>query len=332
MGKSMRRRNVMIAILILVVGVGWGLWRRSESDSDKNIRIVSVERGDVVRTLTLSGRIRAEREANLRFLSLGKLGYVRVGEGDRVKKGMAMMGLDTRDLAAAETAAYYSYIAADANAKQVEDEVKGHDNDETFVLKNKRVAAQTVRDKAYDTWQSAIRAKNNASLIAPFDGIVARMTVNVVGQVVGVADGVDVVDPDSLYFGAEVDEADLSKVAVGGKVEVELDAYPNRKFEGEVKIIEFVAHISDAGATVFSVRVKTLSEEDIKILRLGMNGDATLVAGQVKNVLMLPIEAVVDGEVELVNGEKKKIGMGLEGDDLIEVKEGLKEGDRVVVK
>ena len=241
------------------------------------------------------------------------------------------MGLDVRDLAAAETAAYYSYIAADANAKQVEDEVKGHDNDETFVLKNKRVAAQTVRDKAYDTWQSAIRAKNNASLIAPFDGVVARVTVNVVGQAAGVTDGVDVVDPDSLYFEAEVDEADLSMVTIGKKVKVELDAYPDKEFEGEIKIIEFVAHISDAGATVFSVRVK-ISEEDIEILRVGMNGDATLVVSEAKNVLKLPIEAVVDGEAEMEGGGKRKVEIGIEGDDLIEVKVGLKEGERIVIR
>ena len=331
MGKSMRRRNIAIAILILVVGAGWWLWMRSKSNNNKNTRIVSVEKGDVVRTLALSGKIKAEKEAHLRFLSPGKLGYVKAREGDEVKKGTAMMGLDVRDLAAAETAAYYSYIAADANAKQVEDEVKGHDNDETFVLKNKRVAAQTVRDKAYDTWQSAIRAKNNASLIAPFDGVVARVTVNVVGQAAGVTDGVDVVDPDSLYFEAEVDEADLSMVTIGKKVKVELDAYPDKEFEGEIKIIEFVAHISDAGATVFSVRVK-ISEEDIEILRVGMNGDATLVVSEAKNVLKLPIEAVVDGEAEMEGGGKRKVEVGIEGDDLIEVKVGLKEGERIVIR
>src|SRR3989344_4147556 len=146
----MRKRWLVAgAGFLAVIGVFW-TWSRNKNGSDKNIRIVEVLRKDVVQTLTLSGKIAAEREAKLRFLSAGKLGYVKVKEGDIVKKGQALMGMDSRDLAAAETAAYYRYVAADANAKEAEDLVRGDDKDETFAQKNDRVAAQTARDKAYE--------------------------------------------------------------------------------------------------------------------------------------------------------------------------------------
>ncbi|OGC92438.1 hypothetical protein A2876_04035 [Candidatus Amesbacteria bacterium RIFCSPHIGHO2_01_FULL_48_32b] len=327
--KFLRRR----AVIFLLIGLGMAgfwWWRNSrESSNDKNMKVAVVERKDVRKTLVMSGKIVAGREASLRFFGVGKLGYVKVAGGDRIKKGQAVMGLDARDAAAVETAAYYSYAAADANAKEIEDQVKGHDKDETFAQKNDRVTAQTARDKAYDAWQTAVRARQNANLISPIDGVVVNITVTVAGETVGVADGVDIVDPESLYFESEVDETELNLVGVGKAMEVTLDAYPDEKLEGEITSIDFSSHESDAGATVFSVRVKILSEEDIKILRVGMNGDAALTVEEAKGVLVLPIEAVGEGEVELPGGQRQRVEIGLEGDEEVEIKSGVVEGQKV---
>ncbi|TSC85483.1 MAG: HlyD family secretion protein [Microgenomates group bacterium Gr01-1014_16] len=324
----MRKRWLIIgAIFLAVIGFFW-IRNRNKNAANKSVKTVAVERKDVVQTLTLSGKVAAEREAKLRFLSSGKLGYIKVKEGDVVKKGQSLMGLDQRDLAAAETAAYYSYIAADANAKEAEDLVKGHDKDETYVQKNDRVAAQTARDKAYEAWQTAIRAKQNGNLVAPIDGVVVNVSVNVSGETVGVTDGVDIVDPESLYFDTEVDEADLNKIVEGMEARVKLDAFAGRDFEGTILKIGYETRVSDTGATVIPVRVK-LSNMN---LRVGLNGDATVVTGEAKNVLTLPIEAVVDGKVENAEGEKINVETGLEGETDIEIRSGVKEGDKIVIR
>jgi len=54
--------------------------------------------------------------------------------------------------------------------------------------------------------------------------------------------------------------------------------------------------------------------------------------GRAENTLYLPYEAVIDGEVTLPGGEKKKVETGLETDTDIEIKAGLNEGEKVVVK
>ena len=310
------------AIFLAVIGF---FWRRNQAQKvkDRSVKTVQVERKDVVQTLTLSGKIAAEREAKLRFLSSGKVGYVKVKEGDIVKKGQALMGMDQRDLAAAETAAYYSYVAADANAKEAEDLVRGHDKDETFAQKNDRVAAQTARDKAYETWQIAARAKQNGNLVSPIDGVAVSVTVTVTGETVGVTDGVDIVDPESLYFDTEVDEADLGKITEGMAAKVKLDAFADKDFEGTVEKIGFVTRVSDTGATVVPVKIKMPNMN----LLIGLNGDATLVTGEAKNVLAVPIEAVVDGKIENDKGEKISVETGLVGDTYIEIKSGVKEGE-----
>jgi RND family efflux transporter MFP subunit len=333
MRKYLTRRNIIIAV-VLVLMVGW--WynsNQSKSKSKNGGKIVEVVRGDVVEELTVSGEIKADKSASLNFPSSGKVSFIGVKEGEEVKRGQILTSLDLGDLQAAETKAYYAYLAADANAKYVEDQVKDHDKDESFLQKNTRVTAQTARDAAYDTWLSAQRAVRNAKLVAPFAGVVTASTITAVGDTVTVADGLIVVDPTSLYFGGEVDETDVGKIEMGQKVKVDLDAYSGQQFEGTVEKMGFLAKTSSTGATVFDLWVK-MDAKVLPKLKLGMNGDAQIVLATVKNVLTLPAEAVVDGMVTIAGkeGAKVKVEVGIMGDQNAEIKAGLNEGDRVVIK
>lgn len=316
-----------IAVILIAGGlvVGWKITQNSKLKAQKlKLQTVKVERRDVVQSVTAAGKIEAERMATLNFPSAGKLGYINVKAGDSVKKWQAMAGLDMRDIKASERVAYYKYMAADANAKLVEDQVKGHDTDESLTQKNTRVAAQTVRDEAYETWQQTVRAVQNANLISPINGVVTGETVNVAGDTVGVTDGITVVDLESLYFSSEVDETDVGKISVGLPVKITLDAFPDKVFEGNVSEIGFVAGLSDTGATVFKVKVKMTGS-----FRVGMNGDATMILKEAKNVLTLPVESVKDGKVTLVPGKKVEVQTGLTGDSYVEIINGISEGEDV---
>lgn len=331
MRKFLTKRNIIIVILVVVAILVVRGKMNSDAKAKAAIKYATVVRKDVESSLALSGKIASDKVAKLSFPVPGKLAYVGVAEGDMVTMGKALLALDTGDLAAAEQAAYYRYVAADANAKQVEDSVKGHDGDETFAQKTARVTAQTGRDMAYDAWLTARRAHYNATLYAPFAGVVTQLTSNVVGDTVGVADGATVVDPTSLHFEAEVDESDVGKIEVGMPVSLALDAFAGQKISGTVKSVGYTTRISSTGATVFPVDIQVMSDIQKKF-RLGMNGDADVILGTAKNVLTLPVEAVVDGQVNLVDGKQAKVKTGLEGVTEVEVIEGLKEGDKVVIK
>lgn len=332
MRKFLTKRNIIIVAIILAV-VGIWRWRASAAaaKAKAEIKVATVTRKDLESALSVSGKIVSDKTATLSFPVPGKIAYVGVKEGDMVVAGQALLGLNTGDLAAAAQAAYYQYQAADANAKQVEDEVKDHSSDETFVMKNKRVSAQTARDMAYDGWLTARRALYNATLYAPFAGVVTNMTANSIGDTVSMADGVTVVDPTSLHLEGEVDESDVGKVEIGMPVRVTLDAFPEQNFEGTVKSIGFVTRFSSTGATVFPIDINVGGEVQKKF-RLGMNGDGEIILGNVKNVLTLPVEAVNDGKVDLLDGKKADVKTGMEGINDIEIKEGLKEGDKVIIK
>ncbi len=333
MRKYLTRRNVIIAIVVVFILGWWWNGRRAADKKNGSVKTTEVTRGKVVSYLSVSGQVKADQQAVLNFPAPGKLSYIGVKEGDLVKSGKLLASLDLGDLQTAWNRAYYQYLAADANAKLVEDQVKDHDKDESFVQKNTRVAAQTARDMAYDTMLAAERAINNAKLTAPFEGIVTTVTATAVGDTVSVTDGVTVVNPKSLYFSAEVDESDVGKVSQIQKVEVNLDAYPGEKFSASIGEIGFVSQLSSTGATVYPVKLR-FPPEVLSKLRIGMNGDAKIILAVKENVLKLPVEAIVDGEVILDGQEKKKIKVvtGLEGDMDTEIVSGINEGIKVVIQ
>ena len=123
----MIRRQWFLVVLAAGVAVlaGWYFFFRV--DTSKSLVI---KKADLTETLTLSGEIDADEKSTMTFQTAGKLAFVKVKEGDSVKKGQLLAGLDTGDLAAAEKSAFYKYLAADVHAKYVEDTVKDHPKDE----------------------------------------------------------------------------------------------------------------------------------------------------------------------------------------------------------
>ncbi len=328
---ALTRRNLIILVAILaVVGIGW---RRQAAAQKKQaqVQIAQVKKGDVEQDLVVSGQIKAERVAKLTFPTSGKLAYVNVSEGDTVNYGQSLMGLDAGDLDSAVREAWYRYLAAEANAKLIEDEVKGHDSDESFTQKNARISAQAARDIAYDNWLEAKRARDKADLWSPVTGFVTQVTAKVPGAVVGLSDGAVVADASSVYFEALVDETDIQKARVGQAVKVNLSALEGTTLDGQVTAIGYQTQISDTGATVIPVKVK-LSSEDWAKVRLGLTGDASLVLATAKNVLTLPIGAVNGNKVTLVDGRETVVKTGVLGENEVEITSGLKEGDQVAVK
>src|SRR3990167_10771011 len=139
--------------LVLIIGLILAFmgYRQFGPKDTSKLKSYTVKKVDLKDSLSFSGGVDADEKATMVFQTSGKLAFVEVSEGEKVKKGQLLAGLDTGDLKAAERAAYYKYLAADANAKYVEDTVKDHDKDESFLQKNNRVTAQTDREDRKST-------------------------------------------------------------------------------------------------------------------------------------------------------------------------------------
>ena len=190
-----------------------------------------------------------------------------------------------------------------------------------------------VRDSAYDAVIRARIALSQASMTTPVGGIVTQVN-GLSGQFISAADiVVSVVDFSEVYFDAEVDEADIAKVAVGQKAEVSLNSYPDRSFPGTVDKIVPQTTTTSSGSTVVDVRIKLDDSSGISKVD-GLNGQAEIVVKESKNVLSISREWLrEDNKVLIQDGKVIKlvdVSLGVESDASLEVLGGLQENQTVV--
>ena len=149
-------------------------------------------------------------------------------------------------------------------------------------------------------------------------------------------------DMSSLEFELMVDELDINKVSLGQKVKVTADALGDNEYTGSVSKIS-IAGVENNGVTSYPVTV-VISKFDEELLP-GMNIDAEIAVGSVKNVLAVPKSAVTRDNFVYVVGKKEDVTdtapegyksvsvvTGLNDGNYIEIKSGLSEGDEVKIE
>lgn len=321
-------------IIVIIAFIGW----RIIASSNKSLKVetAKVSKGNLVLSVSTSGDVSADQFSQLTFPSGGKVAKVSVKAGDKVKKGQLIASLDTVPLVAAYQQALNNYRNYQAAAESTVDSLKDHSKDETLAQKATRTAAEVARDNAYDSVKAAQDNLSNSILYAPFEGIID--TVNPSSPGINVMPGAanyTLVNPDTVYFDAEVIETDLPNIAVGQTVKIKLDAYPDQDFEGKVESIGMVAFISSTGGNAYHVRVSFPGNEGQKI-KVGMGGDAEIIYDTVFDTLKVPAFAVVSEPTNYVwviqRGRAKKVNVeiGRSSIDETEVKSGLSEGETVI--
>ena len=145
----------------------------------------------------------------------------------------------------------------------------------------------------------------------------------------------EIADLSSVWLLAEVSEQDLGLVRVGQAAEVRITSYPGRDFAGKVV---FVYPTLEAATRTVRVRVEMPNPEGL--LKPAMYADAQFASGNGGRALAVPDSAVLDsGNRQLVlvdrgQGvfEPRDVKLGMRADGYVEVKDGLKADEQVVVR
>ena len=129
-----------------------------------------------------------------------------------------------------------------------------------------------------------------------------------------------------------VNEIDISKVDEGQKTDIQVDAFPDRKYTGMVtEVANIGQELRNTGAKVFEVII-TLNQTD-SILRPSMTSSNEIITGSFSNVKYLPLEAVHSNDkfsyVYTTNPGKKEVKLGKSNENYIIVKQGLNAGQEV---
>jgi membrane fusion protein (multidrug efflux system) len=164
-------------------------------------------------------------------------------------------------------------------------------------------------------------------------GVVGRVYVDIGQNVNNLTPIALVVNMDKVKIDLDVPEKYLSRVSLGQKAEIKVDAYPEENFVGQVtKITPVVDLINRASPIEITV------DNPGHLLKSGMFAKVSLVIQERKSVPVVLKEAIMGKEPELyvyvIENKKaalRKISLGIRQGPYFEIKEGLKEGDRVVL-
>ena len=328
--KFTKKRVIVLAVVAAILLGGFFI---SRSRSKNDVAMTTVQRGTVKEELILTGAVKAEKHAMLSFPTGGKISWIGVTEGQKVIRGQGLVSLDKTVLNVAYQQSLNNYRNYQAAAESALDSVKDHSSDETFAQKAIRTAAEVVRDNAYDAMIAAKYNLDNATLLSPFAGIISSLPFGNPGINVSGADTiVEVVDPSSVYFEVDADQSEVGSISVGQEVVIILDSFSDKEIKGSVSFVGLTPKIGEAG-TIYKVKVKF---SDVKSLgngtKVGMTGDARFILSQKENVLYAPLKFVnTDKNGKFVNagkpGNRVNVGTGIEGEETVEITNGVSEGD-----
>ncbi len=365
MNTSFLLRRVLPVLIVLVLAVGaWFWFTRSKPVA---VVLKAVDRGNVESTVvnTRAGTVEACLRTKLSTIMGGRIEYLGVKEGDKVKKGQLLMKLWNDDQKAQQTLAEAQRTMAAQRVKEVCTTAASsrREAERQTTLKNKGFVSEAREDTAKseadaraaacetaraDVAQAAARInvtrveQGRMSLYAPFDGTVAKI-VGELGEYstpsppgVQTPPAIDLIDESCLYVKAPMDEVDAPKIKAGLPVRVSLDALPKQPLSGKVRrVAPYVLAVEKQARTV-DVEVDFERPPGVDML-VGYSADVEIVLSSRTGVLRVPTAALIEGsKVMVLNAgsgklEERKVKTGMANWEFTEIVEGLSEGERIVI-
>jgi HlyD family secretion protein len=364
MNTSILLRRILLAALAIALVVGIFFW----TTRAKPVLVVlkAVDRGNVESTVvnTRAGSVEACQRTRLSTIMGGRIEFLGIKEGDRVKKGQLLLKLWNDDQKAQQTLAEAQRASAMQRLKEVctaaassmrEAERQTSLRARGYVSEAKEDAARSEADArraACDTARADIVQadaritvtrveQGRMTLYAPFDGTVAKI-VGELGEYstpsppgVPTPPAIDLIDDTCLYVKAPMDEVDAPKIKAGLPVRVSLDALPKQPLKGKVRrVAPYVSAVEKQARTV-DVEVDFDMPASGGLL-VGYSADVEIVLGGHQNVLRVPTAALIEGgRVMVLNAdsgklEERKVKTGIANWEFTEIVDGLAEGERIV--
>lgn len=183
---------------------------------------------------------------------------------------------------------------------------RGSSNAQTLL--NSDLAIEASRNSL----EKAQEDLTKTTIVAPFDGVVSVVNVKT-GSIVNTTTAmVTIIDDSKIELPAQIDETEISKIQLGQKASVTLDALPGETFEGEVTEIAAAARVV-SNIPIFDVTI--LLDNTQGHLRDGMSAEAIITVDEVDNTFTVPSRAVtVSNEQSTVDllqpdGSAKSVGV-----------------------
>jgi HlyD family secretion protein len=382
----MKKKTLIIIAVIALIGVIVALNLGSKREKSVKVTVEKAKTRDLTAIVSASGEIKPKKNINISALILGRIVKIGIKEGQEVKAGDFLMKLDStqyeamseRDKAFIQSSRA-ERIKAEAGLKRNQDFYNRQKNlyDNQLISKEQLeqaksqldIADASLRSLDFQIDQAEASLKSTLDNLAktvyssPIDGMITSKrveegemaiigTMNNPGTVL-----MTIADLSVMEVEVQVDETDVVGVQLGQAANVRVDAFPNQIIKGKVTEIGSSALQKTTVATTTTQESKDFKvvvtlDNPSKLLKPGLSASADIITGERKNVLAVPIAALVvrdktpsaeeakagkkteeEGLFIMENSRAKFVPVqkGIMGELDIEIAGGLKEGQDVIV-
>jgi membrane fusion protein, macrolide-specific efflux system len=351
---------IALAALLLVVGALAVRARHGGTAAklDKSL-VASVRRADLDVTVLETGRIEPRAQAQVKSRVGGQVTEVTVQEGEKVRIGQGLLRLEPtdyrRDVARQEAEMEQARLAAEYAALQLGRSEKAQavaiaSQSELDQARHEAAAARARLEMGKVALATARDRLRYTSIEAPIAGTVTQRNINpgevVVPGVTSTFEGkplLVIADLSTLLVKIDLNQIDVARVRKGQKADITVDALPGKKYTAHVTKVApaAVAGAHGQGPDVFPVEAELDGAQDLADIKPGMTADVRIVVATEKNVLLLPIEAVVtskdQSKVTVIadeGGQKtvpRDVTVGARNDRDVEIKTGVRLGEKVLI-
>lgn len=373
------KKLILFFLVIAVIAVIILFNLKSQREKSIRVTVEKAERQDLTSIVSASGEVRPKKSVNISSQIAGRVVLIGVEEGQQVKAGDFLLKLEStqyeanaeRDRAIIQTLKA-DQIRADAVLNK-DDRIYDRQKklyDAELISAESLESAKAQRDvskanyeailfqikQAQASLQSTLDMLKKTEYYSPIDGIITSLrveegetalvgTMNNPGTILMTISDLSVMEVE-----VEVDETDVVGVRIGQKAEVRVDAFPEENIQGDV---------TEIGSSALQNLTSVDESKDFKVvitlknpppgLKPGLSASADIITAQKKDVLAIPISALVLKETEEQDSAKDKqqeegvylvrdsrvkfapVQKGIMGELMIEIISGLQEGQQVVI-
>jgi len=338
--RNLIKRIVVAGVGIFVVLMAWNIL----FDQGQSVETTLVETGEIFQSITVPGRVLSKQRVNISSAHTGRTVKILVKEGDKVKAGQVLAKMDDRELISRHnrakanlTDARESVVLARRTLSRLRKAYKKGAVARRFV-EDAEIDLSSARSQAGIAVEEAHSANLQLSkqlITAPFKGTITARFAEV-GQWVGPSESLfTLVDESRREIEVRVDAADSVAIDVGQVVAVSSDAFPGLEWHESVTRLGTAAN-NDSNSN--SVKVYISLGNDAPSLRFGQQVDADIRTAWNPNTLKVPFEALINRDdqtlVAVLSGGQiklKQVETGIEDFSMVEIKQGLNDGELVIL-
>ena len=294
--------------------------------------------------LSATGYLVADRQSKITPKISGKVVQMNFDVGDKVRKGDVLAVLESTNLQA-------QLDEMKAGLAEAEREYKRQTalwKDGLTTRANLDSAEAQMKEAQARVDQVDINM-HDMVIRAPFDGTIASKNTEVgevissvmLGQVSGTLPAgaiCTIVDLNTLEVVADVNEGSIGQVREGQPAEVMVDAFPNRKWRG---VLKQIIPTADRAKAIVQVKVKILNPDEGLLPEMSatvnfLQSERSEAELKEPPRLWVPASAIADGRIAVVDAnnriEWRRVSTGIARENRIEIKEGLRDGERIVLQ